>query len=171
MLALFCCSGREKEDNSDNHEKGPIDFTSKVNEAHAAPAGEADSTLGVKPNPEEAQKAEGVPTPKETLDLNYYQEARDNANAIFKLLDEDGSGTIEKNEFKERLRESEELAKVFFLYSGYKKPKSGNWSELSIGRNTKKIFSTIDTTSQTREKRVLQLKEIEMWCLKTGAKL
>jgi len=41
------------------------------------------------------------------------------AMAIFALLDVDGSGAIEKNEFKERLRDSEDLARVFFSYCGY----------------------------------------------------
>ena len=41
------------------------------------------------------------------------------AVAIFALLDADGSGVVEKNEFKERLRDSEDLARVFFSYCGY----------------------------------------------------
>ena len=96
---------------------------------------------------------------------------------IFNLLDEDGSGSVEKAEFKERLRENEQLAKVFFSYSGLQQPTSKNgapspWSELAIAKNTKIIFAKIDTTpANSRAKRVLHLHEIVSWCEETGAEL
>ena len=53
---------------------------------------------------------------EETYDSGISSQAKD----IFALLDEDQSGEVEKSEFKTRLRESEELSKVFFKYSGLK---------------------------------------------------
>ena len=38
------------------------------------------------------------------------------ARNLFALLDEDNSGEVEKTEFKDRLRESEELSRIFFKY-------------------------------------------------------
>ena len=100
------------------------------------------------------------------------------AHAIFALLDLDGSGKIEKKEFLARLKTEEQLAQVFFSYSKYRgskynKPKSGNWSELAIKNNIKKIFDQIDTTTDndTRNKRELTIREIHDWCENTGAKL
>ena len=95
-----------------------------------------------------------------------------NAKAIFALLDEDGSGSIEKGEFKDRLRDNEELACVFFKNSGFEKPRGGEWADLAVGKNSKKVFASIDTTaSDSRSKRVLTINEIIGWCRKTGASL
>ena len=93
-----------------------------------------------------------------------------NAKAIFAILDEDGSGEIEKVEFKDRLRDHEALAKVFFANSGFKKPIGGEWADLAVGKNSKKVFASIDTTgSESRSKRILTINEITTWCRKTGA--
>ena len=92
------------------------------------------------------------------------------ARNLFALLDEDNSGEVEKTEFKDRLRESEELSRIFFKYSGYGQPDSGNWADYSMAKNIKKVFSEIDTVhKESRDKRVLTIVEIDAWCKKTGA--
>jgi len=92
------------------------------------------------------------------------------ARNVFAMLDEDNSGEVEKPEFKDRLRESEELSRVFFKYSGYDEPVSGNWADYSTAKNIKKVFSEIDTVhTSSRDKRVLTIVEIDAWCKKTGA--
>jgi len=95
------------------------------------------------------------------------------ANEIFDVLDEDGSGEITAQKFKFMLRKNEKLAKVFFRYSGYERPASGKWSDLAIGHGTKPIFTSLDTdnehTSGLRRKRVLTVNEIIDWCYRTGA--
>ena len=96
------------------------------------------------------------------------------ANEIFNLLDEDNSGEVEKNEFKHMIKKNEQLAQVFFKYSGYAKLEHGKWSDLATGRGWKFIFNSIDTSQHDggvddRAKRVLTVREIIDWCNKTGA--
>ena len=88
------------------------------------------------------------------------------ATVIFKLLDDDGSGEIEKSEFKKMLKKNDELAKMFFKYSS-----TCVGEEEVTGKNIKKLFAEIDTTtdSNSRGKRALTIKEITDWCVKTGA--
>ena len=124
--------------------------------------------------PQKTTAPESLPPPSSTASKS---SAAKQAEVIFNLLDEDGSGTVEKAEFKERLRENEQLAKVFFSNSGFAQPMSTNgapspWSELAIAKNTKKIFAAIDTTPKnSRAKRLLRLDEIVSWCEDTGAEL
>ena len=124
--------------------------------------------------PQKTTAPESLPPPSSTASKS---SAAKQAEVIFDLLDEDGSGTVEKAEFKERLRENEQLAKVFFSNSGFAQPMSTNgapipWSELAIAKNTKKIFAAIDTTPKnSRAKRLLRLDEIVSWCEDTGAEL
>jgi hypothetical protein len=124
--------------------------------------------------PQKTTAPESLPPPSSTASKS---SAAKQAEVIFNLLDEDGSGTVEKAEFKERLRENEQLAKVFFSNSGFAQPMSTNgapipWSELAIAKNTKKIFAQIDTTPKnSRAKRLLRLDEIVSWCEDTGAEL
>ena len=96
------------------------------------------------------------------------------ANDIFDLLDEAGTGDISKARFQFMLRKNEQLAEVFFRYSGYEKPVGGTWTDLAVGHGTVPIFMGLDTAQVgfgVRRTQVLTVNVIIDWCYRTGAAL